>query len=184
MSPVTPAGIGSILFTADEIAEAVTGLAARLARDLPPEPIVLVGVLKGALFLTADLARALPPQVDARLDYLAVSSYSGTRSKGEVRLAHDASGDLTGKHVVLVEDIVDTGLTLAFLRDLLDSRKPASLRTCALLDKPSRRSVDVAVDYAGLTCPDAFIVGYGLDYQEMYRNLPYLATLATRASDG
>ncbi len=184
MSPVTRAGVGAILFTADEIAEAVSGLAERLARDLPSEPIVLVGVLKGALFLTADLARALPPQVDARLDYLAVSSYAGARSAGEVRLVQDVSLDLAGKHVVIVEDIVDTGLTLQYLRGHLGRRKPASLRACALLDKPYRRSVDVTLEYAGFACPDAFIVGYGLDYQELYRNLPYLAKLDVRASEG
>jgi hypoxanthine phosphoribosyltransferase len=184
VSPVTPAGIGAILFTADEIAETVRALATRLARDLPPEPIVLVGVLKGALFLTADLARALPAEMDVRLDYLAVASYAGARSSGDVRLLVDVGQDLAGKHVVLVEDVVDTGHTLEFLGRLLAARKPASLRTCVLLDKPARRTVDVAVDYAGLSCPDAFIVGYGLDYQEKYRNLPYLAKLESRVSEG
>jgi hypoxanthine phosphoribosyltransferase len=183
VSPVTPPGVGTILFTADEIAEAVSRLAGRLAEALPPEPILLVGVLKGALFLTADLARALPPGVDARLDYLSVSSYAGGRSRGNVRLVQDVGQDVAGKHVVLVEDIVDTGLTLQFLREHLGGRKPASLRTCALLDKPFRRSVDANVDFAALPCPDAFIVGYGLDYQEKYRNLPYLAKLEPRVSE-
>jgi hypoxanthine phosphoribosyltransferase len=159
-------------------------MAERLARDLPSEPIVLLGVLKGALFLTADLARALPPSVDARLDSITVSSYGDSdRSSGSVRVTADVGCDVRGKNVVLVEDIVDSGLTLQFLREHVARREPASLRTCALLDKPSRRTVDVRADVTGLTCPDAFIVGYGLDYQEMYRNLPYLATLESRAAE-
>jgi hypoxanthine phosphoribosyltransferase len=184
VSPVTRPEVAAILFTADEIAAAVSRLALRLALDSPPEPILLVGVLKGALFLTADLARAMPPEVDARLDYLAVSSYAGVRSSGEVRLLQDVGQDIAGKHVVLVDDILDSGLTLTFLTGLLAARKPASLRTCVLLDKPAGRKVDVAVDVTGLTCPDAYVVGYGLDYQEKYRNLPYLAKLDLRVSEG
>ena len=169
------------MFGADAIAAAVARLAAEIARDLAGEPVVLVGVLKGALFLTADLARALPAASDVRIDYLAVSSYgNGTRSSGEVRLLKDASESLEGKNVVIVEDIVDNGLTLHYLRGLLAGRSPASLRSCVLLDKPYRRRVPVVPDYVGLTAPDEFIVGYGLDYQEKYRNLPYLARLHDR----
>jgi hypoxanthine phosphoribosyltransferase len=166
------------IFEAEEIAEAVGRLAAGIARDLGGEPLTLVGVLKGALFLTADLARALPPRTDAYLDFLVVSSYGNAdRSSGEVRLLKDTSESVEGKNVVIVEDIVDNGLTLKYLRDLLGRRNPATLRSCALLDKPYRRLVDLKIDYLGLTCPDTFIVGYGLDYQEKYRNLPYLASL-------
>ncbi|GAC1306062.1 MAG: hypoxanthine phosphoribosyltransferase [Vulcanimicrobiaceae bacterium] len=170
--------IAAVEFDAATIALAVGRLAASIAEDSGGEPVTLVGVLKGALFLTADLARALPPSVDARIDFIAVSSYGdGDRSSGEVRLLKDTSESVEGKNVVIVEDIVDNGLTLEYLQGLLAGRKPASLRSCVLLDKPYRRSVSVAIDYIGLTAPDAFIVGYGLDYQEKYRQLPYLARL-------
>jgi hypoxanthine phosphoribosyltransferase len=180
-SPVTPDDIAAIEFDAATIAAAVRRLAAAIERDLAGEPVVLVGVLKGALFLTADLARALPRTSDVRIDYLAVSSYGAAdRSSGQVRLVADSSESLEGKNVVIVEDIVDHGLTLTYLRELLGARKPASLRSCVLLDKPYRRQVQVPLDYVGLTAPDTFIVGYGLDYQEKYRNLPYLARLHDR----
>jgi hypoxanthine phosphoribosyltransferase len=178
---VTPDDIAAIEFDAATIATAVERLAREIAHDLPGEPVVLIGVLKGALFFTADLARALPAKTDARIDFIAVSSYgNATRSSGEVRLLKDTSESVEGKHVVIVEDIVDNGLTLRYLQELLGHRRPASLRSCVLLDKPYRRQVDVKVDYMGLTAPDTFIVGYGLDYQEKYRNLPYLARLHDR----
>lgn len=174
--------IERVLYTEDEIAATVDRMARELGALYARERIVLVGVLKGALFLTADLLRALcaleerPSEIV--VDYLAVSSYgNANRSSGEVRLLKDLREDVAGRHVVLVEDIVDNGLTLAYLRGLLAGRGPASLRTCALLDKPFHRSVEVPVEVRGLTVPDAFIVGYGLDYQERFRNLPYLATL-------
>ncbi len=176
-----PRGIAAIEFDSSQISAAVLRLAAGIARDLPAEPVVLIGVLKGALFFTADLARALPTETDARIDFIAVSSYgNATRSSGEVRLLKDTSESVEGKNVVIVEDIIDNGLTLRYLQELLGHRKPASLRSCVLLDKPYRRQVDVKVDYIGLTAPDTFIVGYGLDYQEKYRNLPYLARLHDR----
>jgi hypoxanthine phosphoribosyltransferase len=177
--------VGAILFDASAIAAAVERLAAAIAGDLGGEPVTLVGVLKGALFLTADIARALPPQTDVRIDFLAVSSYgNAVRSSGEVRLLKDTAESVEGKNVVLVEDIVDNGWTLAYLQGLLTARRPATLRTCVLLDKPYHRRTPVAVDYTGLTAPDAFIVGYGLDYQEKYRHLPYLARLEDRVSAG
>jgi hypoxanthine phosphoribosyltransferase len=142
-------------------------------------------VLKGALFFTADLARALPDSLDISIDFLAVTSYGNSdRSSGEVRLLKDMSEGAEGKHVLIVEDIVDNGLTLSYLQDLIGRRHPASMRSCVLLDKPYRRRVDVKVDYLGLTCPDTFIVGYGLDYQEKYRNLPYLARLEPWVFEG
>jgi hypoxanthine phosphoribosyltransferase len=183
MSPVTatPGDIAAIEFDAETIATAVQRLANRIAKDLAGEPVLLVGVLKGALFLTADLARALPATSDVRIDYLAVSSYGdGHRSSGNVRLVKDASESFEGKNVVIVEDIVDNGFTLEYLQKLVAERRPASLRSCVLLDKPYRRRAAVTLDYVGLTAPDAFIVGYGLDYQEKYRNLPYLARLHDR----
>jgi hypoxanthine phosphoribosyltransferase len=173
-----PAELESVAFSAEQVAGAVRRLAQRITADYAGEPLHLVGVLKGAMFLVADLARALPPSVDARIDYLGVASYGNEhRSSGEVRLLKDTSESVEGKHVVIVEDIVDNGLTLRYLLRLLDERRPASLRSCVLLDKPYRRLVDVPLDYVGLLAPDAFIVGYGLDYQERYRNLPYLAKL-------
>jgi hypoxanthine phosphoribosyltransferase len=182
---VTPDGIAAIVFDAAAIAAAVARLAGAIAADLAREPVTLIGVLKGALFLTADLARALPPATDARIDFVAVSSYgNAARSSGEVRLLKDTAQSVEGKNVVIVEDIVDNGLTLAYLQGHFAARGPASLRSCVLLDKPYRRLAPVAVDYTGLTAPDAFIVGYGLDYQEKYRHLPYLARLEDRVSLG
>ncbi len=178
--------LAGIEFDAATIARAVRALAASIARDSLGEPVLLLGVLKGASFFIADLARAFPPALDVRLDFLAVGSYGkGTRSSGEVRLLKDTSESVEGKHVVIVEDIVEGGLTLKYLQGLLRGRKPATLRSCVLLDKPYRRRVEVTLDYKGLTAPDAFIVGYGLDYQEKYRHLPYLARLhASVAQDG
>jgi hypoxanthine phosphoribosyltransferase len=141
-------------------------------------------VLKGALFFLADLARALSPLIDIRIDTISVSSYGNSqRSSGEVRLLKDTTESVEGKNVIIVEDIVDNGLTLDYLQSLLRSRKPASLRTCVLLNKPFRRQITVPLEYVGLACPDTFVVGYGLDYQEKYRNLPYVAKLASGAFD-
>jgi hypoxanthine phosphoribosyltransferase len=182
---VTPDPIEAILFSADEIGLAVHRLARDIERDYRGEPVLLLAVLKGAMFFVADLARALPHDFDARMDFLAVSSYGNSdRSSGEVRLLKDTSESIEGKHVIVVEDIVDNGLTLGYLQDLLGRRHPASLRTCVLLDKPYRRRVEVPVDYLGMQCPDEFVVGYGLDYQEKYRNLPYLAKLHSWAFAG
>lgn len=170
------------LFTREEITQALARLAAELARDYRGQPLTLLGVLKGALYVAADLARALACLPDGPseiiVDYLCVSSYgNSTRSSGEVRMLRDASEPVTGRHVVLVEDIIDNGLTLQYLRALLGERKPASLRACVLFDKPYHRLVDTPVEYVGLQSPDEFVVGYGLDYQELFRNLPYLAQL-------
>jgi hypoxanthine phosphoribosyltransferase len=174
-----PPGISRVIFTPDEIATTVARLAGEITRDLGGRSILLLGILKGAFFFTADLARALPPAADVTIDFLVVSSYGNSdRSSGEVRLLKDTSESVEGKNVIIVEDIVDNGLTLAYLHRLLGGRHPASLRTCVLLDKPYRRKTDVAVDYAGFRCPDTFVVGYGLDYQERFRHLPYVAGLA------
>ncbi|HEY0615761.1 MAG TPA: hypoxanthine phosphoribosyltransferase [Candidatus Elarobacter sp.] len=177
-----PPGIERILIPADEIAEANRRMAEAIARDYEGVSLVLIGVLKGALFATADLARALAETpggpTDVQLDFIAVSSYGNAhRSSGEVRLIQDTTHAIEGRHVLIVEDIVDNGHTLHYLRAMLENRRPASLRAAVLLDKPYHRAVDVPVDYVGLTCPDEFVVGYGLDYQERYRTLPYLAKL-------
>ncbi len=185
MDDVSDGSRGAIetqLFSAEEIAATIERLAAAIAADYRGKPLVILGVLKGALFITIDLARAIARREDGPsellMDFLCVSSYGNrSRSSGEVRLLKDTSLLIAGRHVLLVEDIVDNGLTLDYLRRLLAARGPASLRACVLLDKPYRRMVDVPVEYRGLHCPDAFVVGYGLDYQEGFRNLPYLATL-------
>jgi hypoxanthine phosphoribosyltransferase len=170
------------LYTSEQIAGAIERLAGEIARDFSGQPLLLLGVLKGALYVVTDLARAIAGRPggpsEIIVDYICVSSYgNATRSSGEVRLLKDTSETVTGRNVVLVEDIVDNGLTLEYLHALMAERKPASLRSCVLFDKPYHRRVDVPVEYVGLQCPDAFVVGYGLDYQELFRNLPYLAQL-------
>lgn len=174
--------IDSVIFSAADIALAVRRMAEEIARDYRGKTVVLLGVLKGALFVTADLARALADVSDSdpeiQLDFLAVSSYGNAhRSSGEVRLIQDTSHSIEGKHVLIVEDIIDNGLTLKYLMTLLGGRAPASIRAAVLLDKPFNRRVDVPVNYVGMTCPDEFVVGYGLDYQERYRTLPFVAKL-------
>src|SRR6185312_6700108 len=140
------------------------------------EPIHLVGVLKGGFMFMADLVRAMSSRVS--LDFIAVSSYAkSTKSSGEVRMLKDLDSGLQGRHIVIVEDIVDTGLTLIYLQEILRARSPKTLRTACLLSKPSRRQVDVKVEYIGFTIEDSFVVGYGLDYAEQYRNLSHIAVL-------
>lgn len=173
-----PPEVEKILFTPEEIARTVARLAGEIAADAGGEPLLLLGILKGAAVFTVDLARALPAAMHVEIDFMAVSSYGNKRrSSGEVRLLMDTARSVEGKRVVIVEDIIDNGLTLAYLHGLLGSREPASLRSCVLFDKPYRRAADVPIEYKGLVCPDAFVVGYGLDYQERFRNLPYLAQL-------
>jgi len=162
-------------------------MAREIARDYGGKTLHLVAILKGAMFVVTDLARALNA-IDGgpvcTLDFMAVSSYgNNTRSSGEVRLLKDTSESVEGRDILLVEDIVDNGLTLDYLQGLLRSRAPASLRTAVLLDKPYRRLANVALDYVGLIAPDAFVVGYGLDYQEKYRTLPFVANLILPAGE-
>jgi hypoxanthine phosphoribosyltransferase len=167
----------NVLVRGEAIQARVTQLAVEIERDYPDgEEIHLVGVLKGGFVFMADLIRAMTPRVT--VDFIAVSSYAkSTKSSGEVRLLKDLDSGLEGRHVIIVEDIVDTGLTLTYLQDILRARSPKSLRTACLLSKPSRRLVDVTVDYIGFTIEDHFVVGYGLDYAEKYRNLSYIAVL-------
>jgi len=171
-----------VLFTAEQIAEAIERLAQRIAADYSGKPLLLVGVLKGALYAAVDLARALAAIPDGPseiiLDFVSVGSYgNATESSGEVRLLMDVSVPVEGRNVLILDDVADGGLTVQALQALLQGRVPASLRTGVLFDKPARRTVDVTLDYVGLTLSDAFAVGYGLDYQEKYRTLPYLAEL-------
>ena len=165
------------LISSEEIQARVRELASEIERDYPADDeIHLVGVLKGGFMFMADLIRAMSARVT--LDFIAVSSYAqSTRSSGEVRMLKDLDTGLEGRHVIVVEDIVDTGLTLTYLQDILRARAPKSLRTACLLSKPSRRQVNVTVDYVGFTIEDQFVVGYGLDYAEKYRNLSYIAVL-------
>jgi hypoxanthine phosphoribosyltransferase len=165
------------LLQADAIATRVRALAGEIEREYPPgEEIHLVGVLKGGFMFMSDLVRSMSARVT--LDFIAVSSYGkSTSSSGEVRLVKDLDSGLEGRHVIIVEDIVDTGLTLTYLQDILRARSPKSLKTACLLSKPSRRLVDVTVDYIGFTIEDRFVVGYGLDYAEKYRNLPDIQVL-------
>ena len=167
----------NVLLDSATIQARVKELAGEIERDYPEgEEIHLVCVLKGGFMFMADLVRAMSPRVS--LDFIAVSSYAkSTKSSGEVRMLKDLDSGLQGRHIVIVEDIVDTGLTLTYLQEILRARSPKTLRTACLLSKPSRRQVDVTVEYIGFTIEDRFVVGYGLDYAEQYRNLPYLAVL-------
>jgi hypoxanthine phosphoribosyltransferase len=166
-----------ILIEPEQIQQRICELAGEIERDYAAsEEVHLVGVLKGGFMFMADLVRAMSTRVT--LDFIAVSSYAqSTRSSGEVRLVKDLDSGLEGRHVIIVEDIVDTGLTLTYLQDILRARAPRTLRTACLLNKPSRRLIDVTVDYIGFTIEDRFVVGYGLDYAEKYRNLAYIAVL-------
>ena len=167
----------NILLSEAAIKERIVSLAAEIERDYPAsEEIHLVAVLKGGFMFMADLVRAMSERVT--MDFMAVSSYGkGTTSSGQVRVLKDLDSNVEGRHVILVEDIVDTGLTLHYLQDLLKARAPKTLRTACLLSKPSRRKVEVQVEYIGFTIEDHFVVGYGLDYAEKYRNLPHIAVL-------
>ena len=160
-----------VLISREQIAHRVAELGAEITRDFTGEPVLLVGVLKGATIFLADLARQV--SLDTSFDFIAVSSYGkGTTSSGEVQLTRDLDQPLGGKNVILVEDILDTGMTLSYLKILLLAHQPKSLKLAALLDKPSRRKADVQADYLGFTIPDEFVVGYGMDHAEHYRNLP------------
>jgi hypoxanthine phosphoribosyltransferase len=166
-----------ILLSADQIQKRVAELAGDIRRDFPDD-LHLVAVLKGAFVFLSDLVRNMPGHVS--MDFMALSSYAkGTTSSGEVRLLKDLDTSLDGKNVLIVEDIVDTGLTLTYLQDILRARNPKSLRTACLLSKPSRRQIDVKVEYIGFSIEDRFVVGYGLDYAEQHRNLPHIAVMAS-----
>jgi len=171
-----------VLIDRPAIAARVAALAAEIRHDAGADaPVHLVGVLKGAFVFLADLIRQIPGPVTC--DFIAVSSYeAGQTSSGEVQLTKDLDASLQGRHVVLVEDIVDTGRTLAYLQTLLRARDPRSLRTACLLNKPARRALDVRIDYVGFTIADHFVVGYGLDWSDEYRNLPYLAVVRTESA--
>jgi hypoxanthine phosphoribosyltransferase len=167
---------GRVLVAEGELAARVTELGRAIARDYARTTPVLVGVLQGAVTFVSDLMRRLP--IDVTVDFVRAASYgAGTTSAGAVRLLVDLTVDIAGRDVLIVDDIVDTGLTLAALKRTFEARGPRSLRTCVLLDKGGRRQADVPIDYIGFTIPDVFVVGYGLDYDGLYRNLPHVAAL-------
>ncbi|HEX4460445.1 MAG TPA: hypoxanthine phosphoribosyltransferase [Polyangia bacterium] len=164
--------------SAAQIAARVAELGAQITRDYADKELVLVGVLKGSFIFMADLARAIA-KTDMRTEFLGVQSYGDeTSSSGVVQITFDLTKPIDGKHVLIVEDIVDTGLTMEYLLDNLRTRHPASVRLCALLHKPSRVKKPCTIDYLGFTIPDLFVIGYGLDYAQNYRNLPYIGVLS------
>ncbi len=164
-----------VLLTAEQLQARVAEMGAAISRDYAGKPLKLVGVLKGSFMFMADLARAI--DLPIKVDFIGTSSYQGTESSGVVRITNDLSRPIEGEHVLLVEDIVDTGLTMRYLLENLATRRPASVRICALLEKPARAQVQIAIDYQGFSIPDAFVVGYGLDWDGRFRNLPYLAAV-------
>ena len=169
-----------VLISADEIQQRVAELGAQITADYPAGNLILVGILKGAFIFTADLARAIHRPV--RMDFMGISSYGkGTTSSGEVRVTKDLDSSIEGADIIIVEDIVDTGVTLSYLIGLLHNRKPRSIRIAALLDKPARRLRPVQVSYTGFSIPDEFVVGYGLDYAEDYRGLKDICVLSEGA---
>ncbi len=168
--------IKEILFSEEELQKRVRALGEEISRDYAGKEIVCIGVLKGCFVFMADIVRAMDVKCD--IDFMAVSSYgSGTVTTGAVKIGKDISANIEGRDVLLIEDILDSGVTLSYLREFLMQRKPKSIKICTLFDKPARRKADIKADYVGLICPDEFIVGYGLDYDEKYRNLPYIGVL-------
>jgi hypoxanthine phosphoribosyltransferase len=165
--------IGKPFLTTEQIHEKVTELADRISRDYIGKEILAVGILKGSFMFFADIIRAL--KIPVTLDFIVASSYLKSTSTGEVKIHYDIKEDIAGKHVLLIDDIIDTGVSLNHIRERILSKGPASLKICILLDKKERRSVDVPVDYIGFEIPNQFVVGYGLDYDNKYRNLPYIA---------
>jgi hypoxanthine phosphoribosyltransferase len=174
------AQLGEVVFSAHDITQAVNRIAERIRSDYAGEPLLMIGVLKGAISFVSDLMRALG-DYPLYIDFMVVASYGTGRSdgRGDVRLLKDLDRNPAGQHVLLVEDIVDEGFTLEYLLKNVAARAPRSIRACALVDKPFHRKTDVTVDYVGLRAPDAFLVGYGLDHQERFRNLPYICKLQT-----
>lgn len=171
--------IEKVLLSEEEIQEIVTRVGAEVSRDYRGKNLVLVSVLKGSVVFMADLMRAI--DIPLSIDFMVVSSYgNGTESSGKVKIIKDLDLDLSGQDLLLVEDILDTGRTLYNLREILKMRSPSSIKICTFLDKPERRQADIAADYVGARVPDEFVVGYGLDYSQRYRNLPYLGVLKPR----
>lgn len=171
--------LAKILITREQLQERIAELGEAISRDYAGKDLLLVCILKGGILFLSDLMRAI--RIPHAIDFMAISSYGGTRteSSGVVRILMDLNTNITNRNVLIVEDIVDTGRTLAYITEMLKTRDPASLKICALLNKPSRREVPVPLDYVGFDIPNEFVVGYGLDYDELYRNLPFIGVLKT-----
>ena len=175
--------VEQILYTEEELRSRVGELGSQITADYAGREPLLISVLRGSYIFMADLTRAI--NLDVTVDFMAVSSYgAGTASSGQVEIKKDLSDSIEGKDLIIVEDILDSGNTLYYLLDVLRARKPASIRLCTLMDKPDRRTKPIKADYVGFTIPDAFIVGYGLDYAEKYRNLPYVGILKPSVYNG
>ena len=168
--------VKKVLLSEEELRAKVAEMGARVTQDYEGKNLLLVTVLKGAVIFLADLMREI--KQPAEIDFMVVSSYgSGVKSSGVVKIVKDLDINLEGKDILIVEDILDSGMTLDYIKNMLQDRNPASIRICTLLDKPARRKVDLQADYVGFTIPDEFVIGYGLDYDEKYRNLPYIGVL-------
>ena len=179
VAPTVRAGL-EVLYTRDQIAVRVAEMGEQISRDFAGQKVMLVGVLKGATIFLSDLARCI--SLDATFDFLSTSSYGkGHQQSGEVRLLKDVDHSVEGQNIILVEDILDTGLTLSYLRNVMNAHQPRSLKIAALLDKPARRIQKIEGDYIGFTIPNKFVVGYGLDYAERYRNLPDICIIPPNA---
>ena len=175
--------IQEVLFSEEQLKNRVREIAQQISADYQGKEIMLISVLRGSFVFMADLCRAI--DLPCTLDFMAVSSYGkGTKSSGQVQITKDLSEDISDRHIIVVEDILDSGNTLSYLLKILENRHPASIRLCTLLDKPDRRVKPVEVHYSGFTIPDAFVVGYGLDYAEKYRTLPYIGILKPRVYGG
>lgn len=169
--------ISSVLLSEEQIKEIVVRLGKQITEDYAGKNLLVVSILKGSIMFMADLLREI--KIPCKIDFMAVSSYgSGTRTSGSVKILKDLSIDLKGYDILLVEDILDSGVTLSNLKEILTLRQPASIKICTFLDKPDRRKADIKADYTGVQVPDEFVVGYGLDYDEHYRNLPYVGILS------
>ncbi len=174
---------GKPLFTSEEIQRKIQELGSRISKDYADKDLLVIGVLKGAIFFMSDLLRSL--KISVRMDFMhCTSSSSKGKGVGPVRMMCDIKEDIKDKHVLLVEDIVDSGVTLQYLKQMLLDRGPASLKVCVLLDKAERRKVEIEADYAGFRIPNKYVVGYGLDYKDRYRNLPYIAVLPHEEREG
>jgi len=165
-----------VLISEEEVTRRMKEIAEQINQDYAGKSVHLICVLKGSVFVTTELAKYLT--IPVTLDFMSVSSYGdGTESSGRVKIVKDLDENIEGRHVIIIEDIIDSGRTLSFLLDMMRGRKPASLKLCTLLDKPDRRVTEVAVDYVGFSIPDEFVVGFGLDYAQKYRNLPYVGVI-------
>ncbi len=174
--------IDRVLITKEELSEIVCRLGAQISKDYEGRDLLLVGILKGSVIFMADLMRAI--SIPCNIDFMAVSSYGAeAKSSGIVRIIKDLDGDIKGKDILIVEDILDSGMTLNYLKDLLSAKNPNSIKICTLFDKPDGRKAPITADYVGSLVPNEFIVGYGLDYNETYRNIPYIGALKRSVYD-